>query len=90
MGWVERKPAPHYCNKPTVGDYPNYEFGDGSIWQCDWCQKKWIWHEWILWDGDQWEAYESYQKRQAEYARQAAERIDKQPVKKKNTRWWKL
>lgn len=48
MVWVEKRPVPpppHFC----AYSIPNDRVGDGSVWQCDGCGKKW--------------AYDSYYKR---------------------------
>ena len=41
MGWIKQEPYLHphiYCKQPDF----RKDFGVGSVWQCDKCNRKWV------------------------------------------------
>ena len=48
MGFLKVEPIPHKCKTPAT-----YLQGNGSVWQCDECQKVWF-QEANIWKAAHW------------------------------------
>lgn len=83
MVWIEKTNPPHYCQQPEPGDHYDMDFGGGSIWQCDICREKWIFHPLL-----QWERLEEHDKRLARWDAEAKARLLESGRMPK--RWWQL
>lgn len=46
MTWVKKIPAPHHCTFPDSNG--GTQFGRGSVWKCDGCDKVYTWYGWVF------------------------------------------